>query len=107
LVNYISSEGLVSIVCTDARADAFNDYYSVVQITALFHGDVLEHMVVMLVDDLHLFTKTWYYSALSYPMLNERLSTTFVLRDPYAEEAESKEEDGQGGQQELNVSLAL
>jgi hypothetical protein len=59
-------------------------------------------MVVMLVDDLHLFTKTWYYSALSYPMLNERLSTTFVLRDPYAEE-----EDEQGGQQELNVPLAL
>ena len=70
------------IVCTDAKADAFADHHAVVQITAPFHGVVPEHTVVMLVDDLHLFTKTWYYSALSYPMLNERLSTTFILRNP-------------------------
>jgi hypothetical protein len=55
-----------------------------VQITAPFHNQVPEHTVVVLVDDLHLFTQTWYYSALSYPMLNDRLSTTFVLRDPDA-----------------------
>ena len=54
------------------------------QITAPFHQAVPEHTVVVLLDDLHLFTRTWYYSALSYPMLNDRLSTTFLLRDPDA-----------------------
>jgi len=95
----------VPIVCTDARADAFNDFHAVVQITARFHGEVPEHMVVMLVDDLPLFTKTWYYSALSYPMLNERLSTTFVLRDPYAENG--GEVDISAEQQDPNIPLPL
>ena len=94
------------IVCTDARADAFTSYHAVVQITAPFHGVVPEHMVVMLVDDLHLFTKTWYYSALSYPMLNERLSTTFVLRNPYVE-PNDEEEDAQGEQEGLGIPVAL
>lgn len=81
-VNHISSEGLVPIVCTDARADSFNDHHALIQITAPFHQVVPEHTVVLLFDDLHLFTQTWYYSALSYPMLNDRLSTSFTLRDP-------------------------
>jgi hypothetical protein len=108
LVNHISSEGLVPIVCTDARADAFKSYHAVVQITAPFHGVVPEHMVVMLVDDLHLFTKTWYYSALSYPMLNERLSTTFVLQNPYAEPSnEAEDAVMEEDQKNLGVSIAL
>jgi hypothetical protein len=82
LVNHISSEGLVPIVCTDRHADAFTTHHALVQITAPFHQAVPEHTVVVLLDDLHLFTRTWYYSALSYPMLNDRLSTTFVLRNP-------------------------
>jgi hypothetical protein len=53
-----------------------------VSITAPFHQAVPEHTVVVLLDDLHLFTQTWYYSALSYPMLNDRLSTTFALQIP-------------------------
>ncbi|CAI9625262.1 unnamed protein product [Alternaria burnsii] len=104
-VNHISSEGLVPIVCSDARADAFTSYHAVVQITAPFHGVQPEHMVVMLVDDLHLFTKTWYYSALSYPMLNERLSTTFVLRNPYAEY--NDEEEGTAEAQEEQEGLGI
>ena len=59
----------------------------------------------MLVDDLHLFTKTWYYSALSYPMLNERLSTTFVLRNPYAEY--NDEEEGTAEAQEEQEGLGI
>ncbi|RYO29749.1 hypothetical protein AA0111_g5958 [Alternaria arborescens] len=108
-VNHISSEGLVPIVCTDARADAFTSYHAVVQITAPFHGVVPEHMVVMLVDDLHLFTKTWYYSALSYPMLNERLSTTFVLRNPYAEynDEEERTSEAQEEQEGLGIPISL
>ncbi|EOA86571.1 uncharacterized protein SETTUDRAFT_162810 [Exserohilum turcica Et28A] len=115
LVNHISSEGLVPIVCTDAKADAFADHHAVVQITAPFHGVVPEHTVVMLVDDLHLFTKTWYYSALSYPMLNERLSTTFILRNPAKTGTEFSHDDDDDvaaatapGQKEgLGVPIAL
>lgn len=70
------------IVCTEARADAFKLHHAEVSITAPFHEAVPEHWIVILVDDLPLFTQTWYYSALSYPMLNNRLSTTFTLRDP-------------------------
>jgi hypothetical protein len=81
IVNHISSEGLVPIVCTDQRADAFTSHHALVQITAPFHQAVPEHTVVVLLDDLHLFTQTWYYSALSYPMLNDRLSTSFTLLD--------------------------
>ncbi|KAF1833836.1 hypothetical protein BDW02DRAFT_472231, partial [Decorospora gaudefroyi] len=81
-VNHISSEGLVPIVCTDARADSFTGHHAEVHITAPFHEAVPDHTVVMLADDVHLFTRTWHYSALSYPMLNERLSTTFTLRNP-------------------------
>lgn len=82
VVNHISSEGFVPIVCTDQHADAFKTHHALVQITAPFHQAVPEHTVVILLDDLHLFTRTWYYSALSYPMLNDRLSTAFVLRNP-------------------------
>ncbi len=86
-VNHISSEGLVPIVCTDERADAFQENHSLVQITAPFHQAVPEHTIVVLLDDLHLFTQTWYYSALSYTMLNQRLSTSFTLRDPEKKQA--------------------
>ena len=82
LVNHISSEGLVPIICTDNRANSFNDHHALIQISAPFHQAVPEHAVILLLDDLHLFTQTWYYSALSYPMLNDRLSTALVLRDP-------------------------
>ncbi|KAH8723824.1 hypothetical protein GQ44DRAFT_728400 [Phaeosphaeriaceae sp. PMI808] len=83
-VNHISSEGLVPIVCKDRQADGFNSHHALIQITAPFHQATPEHCVVVLLDDLHLFAQTWYYSALSYPMLNDRLSTIFVLRDPYS-----------------------
>jgi len=94
-VNHISSEGLVPIVCTDRRAGAFKTHHALVQITAPFHQAVPEYTVVVLLDDLPLFTRTWYYSALSYPMLNDRLSTTFMLRNP----------DGTSPSQELSLSL--
>jgi hypothetical protein len=75
----------VPIVCTGAHADAFTGHHGEVSISAPLHQAAAEHAVVMLVDDLHLFTRTWYYSALSYPMLNDRLSVSFLLRDPEGE----------------------
>ncbi|CAO2649764.1 Nn.00g010560.m01.CDS01 [Neocucurbitaria sp. VM-36] len=101
-LNHISSEGLVPIVCTERRADAFTAHHALVQITAPFHHASPEHTVVVLLDDLHLFTQTWYYSALSYPMLNDRLSTTFVLRDPDYDES-----IGAAGGEKKAASIAL
>lgn len=92
LVNHISSEGLVPILCTDRQADCFNDHHALIQITAPFHQAVPEHTVILLLEDLHLFTQTWYYSALSYPMLNDRLSTAFVLRDPDMDDVDEGDE---------------
>ncbi|KAF1364246.1 hypothetical protein EJ07DRAFT_162083 [Lizonia empirigonia] len=91
-VNHISSEGLVPIVCTDLRADLVNDHHALIQISAPFHQAAPEHTVVLLLDDLPLFTQTWYYSALSHPMLNDRLSTAFVLRDPDMDDLDSGDE---------------
>lgn len=102
LVNHISSEGLVPIVCTDQRADAFDGHHALVQISAPFHQAVPEHTVLILLEDLHLFTQTWHYSALSYPMLNDRLSTTFTLRDPNQEQG-----TGTDGSHKPNVAIAL
>ncbi|KAH6639148.1 hypothetical protein C7974DRAFT_305413 [Boeremia exigua] len=81
-VNHISSEGLVPIVCADSRADAFTAHHALIQITAPFHQAGPEHAVILLLADLPLFAQTWHYSALSYPMLNDRLATAFTLRDP-------------------------
>jgi hypothetical protein len=78
-VNHISSEGLVPIVCTDPHSSSFTSVHAVVEITTPFHQATPEHTVVVLLDDLHLFTQTWHYSALSYPMLNDRLATSFAL----------------------------
>jgi hypothetical protein len=100
-------------VCTDQRADAFTSHHALVQITAPFHQAVPEYNVVVLLDDLHLFTQTWYYSALSYPMLNDRLSTTFILRGkgggvPAGGGADAGGSGGaRGGGAERSTSLAL
>ncbi|KAH7092576.1 hypothetical protein FB567DRAFT_517479 [Paraphoma chrysanthemicola] len=83
-VHHISSEGLVPLVCASKTSEAFTSHHALVQITAPFHNQHPEFTIVILLDDLHLFTQTWYYSALSYPMLNDRLSTSFILRDPDA-----------------------
>ncbi|KAF1930512.1 uncharacterized protein M421DRAFT_20466, partial [Didymella exigua CBS 183.55] len=91
-VNHVSSEGLVPIICADRQADCFNDHHALVQITAPFHQAVPEHTVVLLLEDLPLFTQTWYYSSLSYPMLNDRLATTFTLRDPDMDDVDEGDE---------------
>jgi len=87
------------MVCTESRANEFTSHHGIVQITAPFHDVAAEHMIVILVDDLHLFTETWFYSALSYPMLNERLATTFILQNPNRGE----HDDGQ----HIGVPLAI
>ncbi|KAJ4299524.1 NADH dehydrogenase [ubiquinone] 1 alpha subcomplex assembly factor 3 [Kalmusia sp. IMI 367209] len=84
MVHHISSEGHVPIVAAGARADLFNQHTSLVQITAPLHSVIVpEHTLILLLDDLPLFTKVWYYSALSYANLNPQICLSFILRDPY------------------------
>ncbi|KAH7561565.1 hypothetical protein BM1_02669 [Bipolaris maydis] len=93
----------------DAQANAFSGHHAVVQIDSPMQIVTPEHMVVMLADDLPLFTRTWYYSALSYPTLNERLNTTFMLRNP-AKTDDNRDEDSEEQDQEqdgLGVPLAI
>ncbi|PSN64919.1 hypothetical protein BS50DRAFT_601474 [Corynespora cassiicola Philippines] len=82
-VNHISAEGLVPIVAAGPRASKFTSHHALVQITAPVHQTIPEHTMVILLPDLHLFCRVWYYSALNYPALNEHLRVGFVLRDPY------------------------
>ncbi|KAJ6274786.1 hypothetical protein PSV08DRAFT_384388 [Bipolaris maydis] len=92
-----------------AQANAFSGHHAVVQIDSPMQIVTPEHMVVMLADDLPLFTRTWYYSALSYPTLNERLNTTFMLRNP-AKTDDNRDEDSEEQDQEqdgLGVPLAI
>lgn len=106
------------IVCADSKAAACKAHHAVVQIDSPLQGVEPEHMVVMLADDLPLFAKTWYYSALSYPMLNERLHATFTLRNPFKQEDDNDnganesredmtEEDGLGIPISLQKKLLL
>lgn len=81
-VNHIASEGLVPIVCAKEKAEQFQGEHALVTITAPFNEAAFEHTVVVLLDDVHLFAQTWYYSALTYPLLNHRLKTTFTLQAP-------------------------
>jgi hypothetical protein len=76
----MSYKDLVPIVRTKNGTE-FNDHQAIVRITAPFHQAIPEYKIILLAEDVHLFTQTWFYSALSYPSLNDRLSVTFTLRD--------------------------
>ncbi|KAF2788797.1 hypothetical protein K505DRAFT_314239 [Melanomma pulvis-pyrius CBS 109.77] len=82
-VNHISQDGLVPIVAAGLNGKKFRRYHQLVEISAPVHSGRAEHVIVVLLDDLHLFCQVWFYSALSYPDLNDNLCTNFLLQDPY------------------------
>ncbi|KAF2711883.1 hypothetical protein K504DRAFT_231773 [Pleomassaria siparia CBS 279.74] len=82
-VNHISQDGLVPIVTHGEAGKKCRRYHELVEISAPIHKALPEYVIVVLLDDLHLFCQVWFYSALSYPALNDHLRTTFVLQDPY------------------------
>jgi hypothetical protein len=82
-VNHISQDGLVPIVAAGKQGKQFRRHHQLVEISAPVHQAQPEHVIVVLLDDLHLFCQVWFYSALSYPALNHHLRTTFTLQDPY------------------------
>jgi hypothetical protein len=82
-VNHISQDGLVPIVAAGKQGKQFRRHHQLVEISAPVHKAQSEHVIVVLLEDLHLFCQVWFYSALSYPALNHHLRTTFTLQDPY------------------------
>ncbi|KAH9862908.1 hypothetical protein J1614_011001 [Plenodomus biglobosus] len=84
LVNHISAEGLLPpFVCMGEKADVFENEHALVQITETFQHVTPKNKVVILLEDMHLFSQTWFYRTLAYRILNDSLAITFVLRDPY------------------------
>jgi len=85
-VHHVNIAGHVPILVRGARADRFTDHSLHVLIEAqevAAPGQGNMHSFVMLADDLPLFTKSWFYWDLSYPGMNQWLSMTLSLRDPY------------------------
>ncbi|KAF1968045.1 hypothetical protein BU23DRAFT_481624 [Bimuria novae-zelandiae CBS 107.79] len=83
-VHHIQAGGQVPIVASGPRADSFNQHTALVQVTAPLHGvTVPDYSIILLLHDLHSFTRVWYYSALNYTNLNTQICLTFTLRDPY------------------------
>ncbi|KAF2644548.1 hypothetical protein P280DRAFT_443311 [Massarina eburnea CBS 473.64] len=79
-VHHISTEGFVPIVASGPRASLFRDHTFHVEITAPRYDAHPDHSLVLLLEDVPLFAKTWYYSALSYPVLNTELHVSFKVR---------------------------
>ncbi|OCK75497.1 hypothetical protein K432DRAFT_429380 [Lepidopterella palustris CBS 459.81] len=83
--NHVAVEGGVPIVASGSRAKCFNDYHSLVLVdTPLMEfGGTPTFGIIVLLKDLWLFTRIWYYSALNYPGLNAHLRITFRLHNPF------------------------
>ncbi|KAF1954942.1 hypothetical protein CC80DRAFT_416109 [Byssothecium circinans] len=82
-VHHISTEGFVPIVVSGPRARLFKSHTFHVEITAPHYGARPDHSLVLLLEDIPLFAQTWYYSALSYPVLNTELHVSFAARPPH------------------------
>jgi len=85
---HVSIEGNVPIICRDKAAEHFTDHTLAVNIDAPDFQMVEEgenKRFVILLDDLVLFCRMWYYSDLNYAGdLNRYLTLTLTLRQPFA-----------------------
>ncbi|OCL07580.1 hypothetical protein AOQ84DRAFT_254311, partial [Glonium stellatum] len=84
--NHVALEGAVPIVASSRRAEEFNDYHLLVSVdTPRMDFSITKPFnMIILLSDLHLFCRIWYYSALSYPGLNSHLRLTLRLQNPYS-----------------------
>jgi len=69
-------------VCAQKQAAQFQGEHALVTITAPTDEEPPDHAMVVLLDDLPLFTQNWHYSELRYPDLKHQLKATFTLRAP-------------------------
>ncbi|KAI1338643.1 hypothetical protein F5Y15DRAFT_123370 [Xylariaceae sp. FL0016] len=90
---HVAIEGHVPILMKSQQAARFTGHSLQVKIeapsVALPEGERPNYFVILL-DDLPAFTKTWFYSNLSNPGLNQFLALSLQLRDPYAPDWEEK-----------------
>ena len=83
-IEHISSEGKVPVVVTEELAERFSDFHLWVYIDAPAAGpDHDTYSMVICLEDLGAFTKTWHYNNLNYPGLNNHLSLKLTIQDPY------------------------
>lgn len=85
---HVSIEGNVPIICRGKAAEHFTDHTLAVNIDAPdFHmvDEGENKRFIILLDDLVLFCRMWYYSDLNYAGdLNRYLTLTMTLRQPFA-----------------------
>lgn len=83
-LGHISSEGKVPIVTAEDNAANFKAYHLWVYIDAppaMVDNDT--YSMVICLDDLGLFTKTWRISNLNHPGLNTHLRLRLYIQDPH------------------------
>ena len=83
-LGHISSEGKVPIVAAGSNAATFKDFHLWVFIETppdnFVHGT---YSMLICLEDLDLFTRTWRYSNLNHPGLNTHLCLKLTLQDPH------------------------
>ncbi|KAL8821757.1 MAG: hypothetical protein Q9191_007246 [Dirinaria sp. TL-2023a] len=83
-LEHISSEGKVPIVTAGETADTFTAFHLWVWIDApAAIGAEEEYSMVICLEDLEGFTRTWRHSNLNHPGLNTHLRLTLTLQDPH------------------------
>ena len=83
-LGHISSEGKVPIVAAGNNAANFKDFHLSVDIDA--PAAITSHetySMLICLEDLELFTRTWRYSNLNHPGLNTHLRLRLTLQDPH------------------------
>ncbi|KAF2875772.1 hypothetical protein BDV95DRAFT_537419 [Massariosphaeria phaeospora] len=89
-VTHISQEGPVPIVVAGEQAAKFDYHHATVSICAPIHQAEADYSLIILLKDLYLFSRVWFYSTLSYPRLNDHLRVDFTLRSDVQEPEDNK-----------------
>lgn len=86
---HVAVAGNVPVICSDAHAERFETWHLSVAIDApqIPSRENENKRFVILLDDLPLFCKMWFYSDLNYAGdLNRYLRLTLTIRDPFRHE---------------------
>jgi tetratricopeptide (TPR) repeat protein len=89
---HVALEGHVPIVASGLKASRFDGYRLGITIDSpevgMEAGD--EETFLILLDDLHKFTRMWYYATLTHPTLNPKLRLKLSLHDPFSPDDEER-----------------
>lgn len=89
---HVRTIGYVPILIRDRIAERFNNWSMKIAIDVPKYNIPLQVQTkfILLLDDLHRFTESWFYSDLSHPGLNNNLRLKLYLQDPYAPSYEQR-----------------